>query len=286
MARRHTLTLVAPEYPPMKKLLLTLSLAVMPSLASAQDQDVDVSLGAPGMPPVQMQMRVRGPNQPGPAPAPAPAPAPMPPPMRVVGQDTFEVDYSPLGGQASAISVVSPEGAPAQVWNEDGSLAGTWSVPFNFKGRGSTYYRFIVWAPSGSGEIIFDRKLETKTYLSGTLRMRNEGGRPHHQRPPPQQAQPAGPSCMPGPDFESLLAAIKNESFSSEKLDVLSLAAPNAWFTVDQVGRLVDAFDHSSDKVDAVRLTRTHLVDRQNGFKLMEHFTFSSDKEAVKALLQ
>ena len=30
-----------------------------------------------------------------------------------------------------------------------------------------------------------------------------------------------------------------------------------------------------------VRLTRTHLVDHQNGFKLVEHFTVSSDTETV-----
>ncbi len=266
------------------RVLLTLVVALWPALSFAQDLNIDVNGNAGGL-----RMRVRGPADQAPPPAQGPAPVDQAPPYRPIGHDDFKVDYSPLDGPREAIAVLSPEGAQAQVWNEDGTLAGNFSVPFNFKGRPETYYRFVLWATSG--EVILDRKLEVKKFVSGTVQLRRHrergpGPQPQivvvQQAPPP----PAGPSCMPAADFDALLGAIDNESFSSEKLSVLSTAAPSAWFTIDQVGRLVDAFAHSSDKVEAVRLTRPHIIDRPNGFKLYEHFTFSSDKDAVKALLK
>ncbi len=264
---------------------------VLFSLSSfAQDLDVRLN-GVPDAPNLHMKVKVRGPRDDA---AGAPAMAVTAPPVRTVGVDTFQVEYSPLGGPPAQISVLSPEGAQAQVWNEDGSLAGTYSVPFNFNGRASTYYRFILTDPSG--ELLFDRKLEAKTYLWGALKQRRARVA---APPPPAQvvvvappppvvvAPPETTAAMLGDaDFDSLLSAIDHESFSDEKLGVLSTALPTSYFTVAQVGRLVDAFVHSSDKVKVVELTRGHLVDRHNGYKLFEHFTFASDKEQVKALLR
>jgi hypothetical protein len=54
--------------------------------------------------------------------------------------------------------------------------------------------------------------------------------------------------------------------------------------TVAQVAQLVDLVSMSSDKVKVVSVTRARIVDPQNAFKLSAHFTFDSDKQAVKAL--
>ena len=42
----------------------------------------------------------------------------------------------------------------------------------------------------------------------------------------------------------------------------------------------------SSDKIRVVEVTRARIVDAQNNFKLLQHFTFSSDKQKVQALLK
>jgi len=46
--------------------------------------------------------------------------------------------------------VTGLEGTRAQVYAEDGSLEGQFTLPFNFKGRGDTYYRFVFRAPTAA----------------------------------------------------------------------------------------------------------------------------------------
>jgi len=106
-------------------------------------------------------------------------------------------------------------------------------------------------------------------------------------KPDTEPAPPASsPTEMADSDFSALTAAIDAESFSQTRLGVLETTLPDTWFTVAQVGALVDLFSFSADKVKVVELTRGNMVDPRNGFKLLSHFTFSADKEAVKKLLK
>jgi hypothetical protein len=102
----------------------------------------------------------------------------------------------------------------------------------------------------------------------------------------PAPAPASSPTEMADSDFSALSAAIDAESFSQTRLGVLEAVLPDAWFTVAQVGALVDLFSFSADKVKVVELARGNMVDPKNGFKLLSHFTFSADKEAVKKLLK
>lgn len=244
-------------------------LVVLLSL-SALAQDVpDLELEVPG---ARVQVRERRHHR-------TLEPAPVMPPPAVFGAQNFTIDYQPLGGApAGAIKVVSPEGATAQVWNEDGSLAGEFSVPFVFSARAGAFYRFILFAPDG--QLLLDRKYEVKQFVGGTLRLRGAAVQVQVSAPPPQVA-----GC-PEADFAALLSAIDEASFSEDKLGVVATAAQSNVFTVEQVGRLVDAMSFSGDKLKVVELLRGRLVDRQSAFKLLEHFTFSGDKQKAQALLR
>lgn len=262
--------------------LLAASLALASTFALAQDSDDEVpgvTVQVPGM-----TVKV-GPGA-KPARGPAPAPAKTQPPPRAIGGDNFTYEYGPLNDVPSAaIKVLTPEAASAEVWADDGTLAGTFSVPFIFQGRSQQYYRFILTGPDGS--VLLDKKLEAKQFIGGVVRMKGAAPPP---APAPAPAvvvvteQPA--QGMSAADFEALLAAVNDASFGSEKLGVIDTAAQSHRFTVEQVGRLVDAVSMSDDKVGVVERTRKKLVDGQNGFKLLEHFTFSSDKEKVRKLLK
>lgn len=277
----------------MKK-LLTAAVAVCALNASAQTLNVEVDgdEASVTVPDVQINVRAKG-MKPAVEPAAQPAPQPQPqpqaqqpqqPPLRVVGQDTFALDYSPMGVPANTIKVVSPEGALAQVWNEAGQLEGSYAVPFNFQGRGNTYYRFIL--TLADGQVVFDRKVEVKQFLGGTLRLKGARAAVVVQAtpPPPPAAEPA--VGMNAADFDALKKAVDDASFSDEKLGVIKVAAEHAGFTVAQVGELVDLMAHSSDKLAVVETLNRRIVDRKNGFKLLGHFTFSGDKEKVQALLR
>ncbi len=277
-----------------------LSMVVVLTVASAHAQELNLGMGGAGLPSLNVHVDT-GPRPGAPPPAPPPAPAMQrPPPVRVVGADQFVVDYDSTRSGSSQIRVLGPEGAQVQVWNEDQELEGTWAAPFIFKGLGGRYYRFIIfWA---DGQVLFDRKLEVRTWQPGVLReVSAPAPAPAPAAPMPAPAPPTvvvvanaplppaaapAPMGMEGASFASLLQAVKSESFSEGKLGAIESAASSAYFTIDQVGQLVDALTFSADKVQAVTLTRAHLVDPGNGFKLLGHFTFSGDKEKVRGILR
>ncbi len=266
----------------MKK-LLTAAVTMCAFNVFAQTIDVQVDDDGASVALPNLQVNVRGTKAPQQQPPPdvdaAPAPSQQQPAVRVVGQDTFSIDYSPLGVPANTIKVLSPEGAIAQVWNEGGQLEGSYAVPFNFQGRGNTYYRFILTLPDG--QVVFDRKLEVKQFLGGTLRMKGAKVAVAVAAAP---EQPSG--VINAADFAALKKAVDDASFSDEKLGVVKTAAEHSSFTVQQVGELVDLMSHSSDKVGVVEVLNKRIVDRKNGFQLLGHFTFSGDKQKVQALLK
>lgn len=92
------------------------------------------------------------------------------------------------------------------------------------------------------------------------------------------------PRAMAEDDFNALVRAVGAESFGQQKVDVVATASAG-YFTVDQVGRLVDQMSFSAEKVKVVSLLNTRIVDPQNTFRLYEHFSFSTDKQKVKQIL-
>lgn len=255
---------------------LVAALAVLVAHAAfAQFDDVveeTTTIQVPGV-----KVKVKTQRLDGPAPAPAPAPGRGQPPPRVFGADAFSVEYGPMNGvPSSAIKVVSPEGSSAEVWNEDGSLAGSYSVPFNFAGRHSTYYRFIL--VGADGALLLDKKLELKQFIGGLVKFKGAA-------PAPAAPAPAAQG-MADADFEALVAAVDDAGFGHEKLGVIETAAQSHVFSIAQVGKLVDLLGSSDEKVGVVERTRAKVVDKQNGFKLLEHFSFSADKEKVRKLLK
>lgn len=249
--------------------------ALVAHAAFAQFDDVveeTTTIQVPGV-----KVKVKTQRLDAPAPAPAPAPGRSQPPPRVVGAELFSVEYAAMGAvPSSTIKVVSPEGASADVWNEDGSLAGSYSVPFNFSGRNGTYYRFIL--VGADGALLLDKKLEIKQFQGALVKFKGAAA------PAPAPAPAA--QGMADADFEALVAAVDDAGFGHEKLGVIETAAQSHVFSIAQVARLVDLLSSSDEKVGVVERTRAKVVDKQNGFKLLEHFSFSADKEKVRKLLK
>jgi len=113
---------------------------------------------------------------------------------------------------------------------------------------------------------------------------------PQPSYPPPQPSYPPQPvrvrQARPEDDFSQLLSAVQRESFSDGKLSVLESGARGSWFTVDQAKRMIGAFSFSQDKLNALQIMAPQIVDRQNLYQIYSAFTFSSDKEAAKGILQ
>jgi hypothetical protein len=103
-------------------------------------------------------------------------------------------------------------------------------------------------------------------------------------RPAPVAAPaPTGPQPMSAGAFSALLAAVDDASFADDKLNAIRSAAAKNWFTIEQVGKLVDAQTYGSDQVSVVQVCAPRVVDPENAFALSPHFTYGSDKEAALA---
>jgi hypothetical protein len=93
---------------------------------------------------------------------------------------------------------------------------------------------------------------------------------------PPQQS---GRLIIQERDFSDLVSAIGREGFSDDKLGVLRTAAKSYRFNCDQIGRLIGCFSYSDDKLDALRISWTEVVDPQNSFRVLDKFnTFDKDE--------
>lgn len=194
-----------------------------------------------------------------------------------VSGDGFHVRYTESDTGATQLEFVEPQDARAALWDGTRLLLDD-DLPTSATVQPAKWYRLRVTRSDGA---TFERKIQSKLGRIGTVRVFGFAA-------PAPVAVPvvhASPSAMDAASFERLKGAIDDESFSEQKLDVLRTAAGDAWFTCDQVGQLVELFTFGRDKVAAVEVVRSRLVDRQNAFTLYERFTFSSEKEAVKRLL-
>lgn len=108
--------------------------------------------------------------------------------------------------------------------------------------------------------------------------------------PPPvvviRAPEPVSPPVMGDRDFRDFVSSVQAESFSSDQLGIIQAVARTHYFTIDQVGRVLDQLTHSSDKLAAAKAMAPGVVDRENAWKLNEHLTFSSDKDAVRKLFE
>jgi hypothetical protein len=261
----------------MKTRLLATLFALTAAPVLAQDIDVDVDatpttteIQVPGM---KVKMRVGA--QPLDEPAPPPSQgfrqrAPKPPPVQVMGVDTFDIRFEMKPQET--LRLLSPEGAHADIWADDGTYVGGYDLPCEVQARAGMFYRVVM---SSNGGLIFDRKVELRKYFSTNVNFRGVA------TTTVVTSQPSRRGGML--DFAALVEAVKAESFSDAKLDVVRTA--EGGLTVDQLGQLVDLFSFSAEQVKVVEICNPRLVDRQNAFKLYSHFSFEADKKQVKAIL-
>ena len=78
---------------------------------------------------------------------------------------------------------------------------------------------------------------------------------------------------------------MERERFGRERLDVLQAAAGSRWFTVAQVKGLVESFEFSRERLQAVRILEPRIVDPENTSQLHAAFASASDRAELRRLL-
>jgi len=112
--------------------------------------------------------------------------------------------------------------------------------------------------------------------------------KPHHDNDNDEhQPKPTTSSrkVMPETEFATLMGRISKESFSDDKLRVLRTAAKNFRFNCNQIIRLIGAYTYSEDKLEALRISYPEVSDPQNNYKILDTFTYSSDKDEAETIM-
>jgi hypothetical protein len=90
------------------------------------------------------------------------------------------------------------------------------------------------------------------------------------------------PSACSESDFAAVVQAVENESFSRGKLEALTDASVDRWYTSAQVTRMLEGFAFDDGKVDAAVVMHPKVVDMENWFTVHSAFTFDSSKEELR----
>lgn len=103
---------------------------------------------------------------------------------------------------------------------------------------------------------------------------------------PPLGAFPMQEREMAPERFASLLKQIAGQAYSDGKVKLVQVAAQDSWFTIQQVGQLVDAMSYAADQVQVVQIVQPHVLDPENAFELASHFSFDADAQRVLSMFQ
>lgn len=94
------------------------------------------------------------------------------------------------------------------------------------------------------------------------------------------------PSPISSAAFQSLVNQIKDEDFSDDQLNLISSAVKNNYFTVGQIGIILECLDMEDTRLSALSTLWEHVIDTENGFKLLSKFSFSDNKEKAKEIME
>ncbi|MHB8873318.1 MAG: DUF4476 domain-containing protein, partial [Myxococcaceae bacterium] len=166
--------------------------------------------------------------------------------------------------------------------SQNGLQVASDTIPTSYRAQRGQFYRFEILSRAG---VVFDKKFEAKDGMVGSLWA-------YASAPPPRaavavevDAAPRAGACLDQGDLSAITTQISEESFSEQKLAVLEAAAAQRGFCAAQVIEVLGLYSFSKDKLQALRLMKSHIVDPQNQYKILGAFTFDNDKKQAKSIL-
>lgn len=85
--------------------------------------------------------------------------------------------------------------------------------------------------------------------------------------------------------FGKLISRLQRARFDSDRNALIAAVSTNAHFTVDQASRILGTLNFDSTKLEALASVAPTLVDAENGWQLLDAFTFKASKEEAAKLL-
>lgn len=110
-------------------------------------------------------------------------------------------------------------------------------------------------------------------------------GRPGNHNPGPIPPPPPVYQPIAEGKLQMIMKAMSREPFAEDKMNVLQDAVGGNYFLVGQVQQVLNQFQFSQDRLRAVSVLWSRVLDRDNGFQLYNSFQFSNDKAELKRIL-
>jgi hypothetical protein len=169
------------------------------------------------------------------------------------------------------IKVLEPEEATAEIYSENSTKPiHKAEIPTSYNYLTPGFYKIIVYNDNGKWQkkIEIKRGYETILYVKSLKPI---------EKPKEEVKKP-----MTSSSFRELINNLKNEPFSSGKLNILKDAVRGNYFTSEQVVDILSVFDFEKDKLESAKMLYPKVVDKNNFFKVYSVFKFNSDKEELR----
>ena len=85
--------------------------------------------------------------------------------------------------------------------------------------------------------------------------------------------------------FQELYQKVKDKPFKDERLKILREAARQSDFTCDEIVQLMKIFNFDDERLEALVILETTIIDRENTDRIVDSMTFISGEEKAKNIL-
>ena len=94
------------------------------------------------------------------------------------------------------------------------------------------------------------------------------------------------PRAIRDKDFDMMVGIVKNASFDDKKIDVMRVACIGSYFSSRQCAKLLSLLSFDDNKIKALEVIASRLVDTNNADDIVKEFSFSSSKDKAVSILQ
>ncbi|MBQ5662860.1 MAG: DUF4476 domain-containing protein [Bacteroidaceae bacterium] len=94
------------------------------------------------------------------------------------------------------------------------------------------------------------------------------------------------PRAIRDKDFDMMVGIVKNASFDDKKIDVMRVACIGSYFSSRQCAKLLSLLSFDDNKIKALEVIASRLVDKNNADDIVKEFSFSSSKDKAVSILQ
>ncbi len=97
--------------------------------------------------------------------------------------------------------------------------------------------------------------------------------------------EPPKPQAMDEQDFSRILSNIEDEAFDKDKLEVINMTLIGKPISLEQCNRVLKVFPFDDGKLKAMEAIYKNVIDKSNGYSLVDNFVFINTKNEAKKIV-